>query len=59
MENQHLFKEILLTTIDEIIESGDDQQPVLLKWSYEEHPDWQIYLGFKKNELPVQEPVTE
>lgn len=48
------FKQTMLETIDQILDDGADNKPVVIEWRYEEKPDWKIALLFVKE--PKEEP---
>lgn len=42
------FKEVILETIKEVEQDGDEKKPLIFKWTYPEAPNWEIVLGMRK-----------
>ena len=47
--NDAQFKEVILSTIDELAADDKGKNGVVFKWRYDEKPDWEIMLGFKQD----------
>lgn len=53
------FKQELLAILKELIENPQDApNPFVVKWRYEEYPDWTVAVGFKQDAKQLELELT-